>query len=71
MRRSCGPLEAEIELQRPTDDVAHGVARVHRGVRHLIDHLDALQGLLVAILEGGGKGSPSNRISPLTAAEGR
>ena len=36
-----GPGQAQVEFQRPADDIAHGVAGVHGRVSHLIDHLDA------------------------------
>jgi hypothetical protein len=44
-------LQPEIELERPADDVAHRVARVHGGVGHLVDHLDAAQRVAVALLQ--------------------
>ena len=33
----------EIELERPTDDVTHCLARVHGDIGHLIDHLQLAQ----------------------------
>ena len=43
------PLHAEIKLQRAPNDLAHGVARVHGHVGHLVNHLQPTQLFLAAI----------------------
>ena len=50
--------QAKVELQRPPDDRPHGLARVHRGIGHLIDHLQLAQIVLAPVLQRGGKSAP-------------
>ena len=56
-----GAAAAEIEPERPADDLADRLARVQRDVGHLVDHLDAAQLVAAALLvaarqAGAGKG---------------
>src|SRR3546814_17448129 len=44
-------VQAEVEGERPSDDVPHRLARVHRGVRHLVEHLDLAEMQLAAVAE--------------------
>ncbi len=52
-------LEAEIEFKRPADDIAHLLARIEGRVSRLVNHLDAAQRILVAVLaRSRGRGLP-------------
>ena len=42
-------FQPEIQLERPADDIGDGLARVHRGVGHLIDHLQFAQVFAAAL----------------------
>ncbi len=49
--RLLRPAYAEIELQRPADNLPDRLPRIHGDVRHLVDHLQRPQLLAAAILE--------------------
>ena len=46
---ALGAAHAEVEFQRPADDGADGLARVHRHIGHLVDHLQLPQIVLAAV----------------------
>jgi hypothetical protein len=49
-------LQAEVEGERASDDLADGLAWVQGDIRELIDQLDAAQAFLASSLVGGRKG---------------
>ncbi len=71
-RVALAAAHAEIEFERPADDGADGLARVHRHVGHLVDHLQLAQILLGPVGEPAGSGrAVEGDRALLRAAAGR
>lgn len=69
---ALGALQTEIEGQRSADDRTDGMARIHRDIGHLVDHLQLAQIVLAAIGQSIGEiAAVEDRPYPAAAEAGR